>query len=108
MEQIARDQLRTLIDDFCKLTGRTPGRISELACGDVGFRARLDDPDKGFNIRTHTRAMRWFTENWPDGESLPPALTGWLDFQDTLPNAAAGCNSAPARPPAAVSQEAGE
>lgn len=110
------DRILTTADAYIALAGCSESRASWRAFGDGRILEKLRRGST-ITIERAERAMRWFAENWPDGEALPPALTGWLDFQDALPEpdaspatVAAGCGTPLSGPAAAhgANPEVGE
>lgn len=64
------DHLITLSDSFSRHSGRSPATISNWIVGHARLFSRLQQ-GKGTTIRTYERALKWFSDHWPDDLPWP-------------------------------------
>lgn len=62
-----------LADAYAKHTNLTHWRVSFLVRGDGQFFRRLHE-GKGCTVKTATRVMEWFDQNWAPDLEWPPAI----------------------------------
>lgn len=58
---------------YCGSTGMSKARLATLIANDGKFFDRIE-AGGSFTIRTHERAMRWFSDNWPVGTAWPEGV----------------------------------
>lgn len=68
-----RENLLTVADTYCSLTGLSQARVSTLALS--GGR-RLASIEAGGDIGTegYERVMQWFSDRWPDTAEWPEGV----------------------------------
>ena len=68
-----RDQLITVADTYCTARSLSRSRVSTIVFN-AGL--ALDRIASGRDLTTGNfeRAMRWFSENWPEGADWPEAI----------------------------------
>lgn len=67
------EKLVLVSDTYCAAVQRSRARISTLVFGG-GDRMDGIAAGKDLNTRSYERAMRWFSENWPDGVDWPEGI----------------------------------
>jgi hypothetical protein len=70
---ILRDQILAAANAYCKASGMSRARLSTLI---LKSGARLDQLAEGRDLNTGTfeAAMRWLSDNWPEGADWPDGV----------------------------------
>ena len=74
------DQLVITANAYCEATGRSSSRVSSMVFGDgkrAGDGTKLAAIMSGgadITTRRFEAAMRWFSENWPEGADWPEGV----------------------------------
>ena len=69
-EALTEDLIR-LSDAYAKATSKTLGTLGKYMGLGSDFFLYLKDPNRGFNVRTYDKAVRWFSAEWPKGVKWP-------------------------------------
>ena len=73
MEAELKSMLIAVADEFVRATGRKPGGVWASAVNDARFQDRIES-GKTFTVAVFDNAMRWFSDNWPDGAFWPASV----------------------------------
>ena len=68
-----REVLLTLFECYCRRAKLSEARVSSLVFNHGGRIARIR-AGRDFTISSYERAMRWFSNNWPEGLSWPAGI----------------------------------
>lgn len=68
------DQLVSVASAFAEARGLSIARVSTLVFNDGSKIGDLAQGDVDLVTRRHERAMRWFSDNWPDNAVWPEAV----------------------------------
>ena len=67
------EQLMQTVTVYCETARLSRSRVSTLIFGD-GMRLEGVACGKDLNTRSFERAMRWLSENWPEGTDWPEGV----------------------------------
>jgi hypothetical protein len=70
MEDELKRALSDVSSEFVRATGRKPSGVWASAVKDGRFMERLDRGE-GFTVKTFDRALRWFSDHWPNNAKWP-------------------------------------
>lgn len=68
-----RDQLITVADLYCNARNLSRSRVSTIVFN-AGLALDRIASGRDLNTGNWERAMRWFSENWPDGAEWPASI----------------------------------
>jgi len=68
-----RDQLIAVSDSYAALRGLSRARVSTIVFSS-GMAIDRIASGRDLNTGSFERAMRWFSENWPDGAKWPKGI----------------------------------
>jgi len=69
-----RRDLIALAEAYCSATGKSESRVASLVGGTGVFYRRLRGGG-GCSATVYQRAMRWFSDNWPEDTPWPQNVT---------------------------------
>lgn len=71
MEDELREALLAVCREYCRVTRRKPGGVFQTAIGNGRFYQSSLIEGSTFTVRIYDLAMRWFSDNWPNGVRWP-------------------------------------
>ena len=71
MQEALRADIAQLTETFVGSTGLKASTVLSRAANDARFLERTGAGGKTFTVRVYENALKWFSENWPEGATWP-------------------------------------
>ncbi|CCJ07064.1 Uncharacterized protein BN69_1613 [Methylocystis sp. SC2] len=94
MEKELVANLRAVFDAFAAVSKLKASTTWARAVGDARFMDRLSS-GSSFTIKTYDNAIKWFSDNWPDGAVWPADISRPTPFVKQTASASPFTEAAP-------------